>query len=133
MSMNRPMRLTAAALLAGAFAAGTAQAATEAPYSQAAFTAAQQQGKPILIHVTAPWCPVCAKQKLILAKLSSDPAYKDLQIFEVDFDTQKDLLRTMNVQQQSTFIAYHGAAERAWSTGAVDEAAIRGVLDKSNG
>lgn len=133
MPMNRSMRLLAAALLAAAFAAGTAQAATEAPYSQAAFAAAQQQDKPILIHVTAPWCPVCAKQKPILAKLSSDPAYKDLQIFEVDFDSQKDLLRALGVQQQSTFIAYHGAAERARSTGATDEAAIRGVLDKSNG
>ncbi len=133
MSMNRSTRFVVAALLAGAFAAGTAQAATEAPYTQAAFTAAQQQDKPILIHVTASWCPVCAKQKPILAKLSADPAYKDLQIFEVDFDTQKDLLRTMKVQQQSTFIAYHGMAERARSTGATDEAVIRGVLDKSNG
>lgn len=133
MTMNRSTRLIAAALLAGVFAAGTAQAVTEAPYTQAAFAAAQQQGKPILVHVTASWCPVCAKQKPILARLADEPAYKDLQIFEVDFDTQKDLLRTMNVQQQSTFIAYHGAAERARSTGATDEAVIRGVLDKSNG
>ena len=133
MTMNRPMRLAAAALLAGLLATGTAEAAAEALYTQAAFAAAQQQGKPILVHVTASWRPVCAKQKPILAKLSAEPAYKDLQIFEVDFDTQKDLLRTMNVQQQSTFIAYHGASERARSTGATDEAVIRGVLDKSNG
>lgn len=133
MTIDRFTRLIAAALLAGAFAAGTAQAATEAPYTQAAFAAAQQQDKPILIHVTAPWCPVCAKQKPILAKLADEPAYKDLQIFEVDFDSQKDLLRTMKVQQQSTFIAYHGTAERARSTGATDEAVIRGILDRSNG
>lgn len=31
MTMNRPMRLAAAAFLAGLFAAGTAEAATEAP------------------------------------------------------------------------------------------------------
>ena len=133
MPMNRSMRFAAAALLAGVFASGAAHAATEAPYTQAAFAAAQQQDKPILIHVTASWCPVCAKQKPILAKLADEPAYKDLQIFEVDFDTQKDLLRNMKVQQQSTFIAYHGASERARSTGATDEAVIRGVLDKSNG
>ncbi len=133
MSMNRSKRLIAAALLAGVFAAGTAQAATEAPYTQAAFAAAQQQGKPILIHVTAPWCPVCAKQKPILARLSAAPAFNDLQIFEVDFDSQKDLLRALGVQQQSTFIAYHGTAERTRSTGATDEAAIRAVLDQSNG
>ena len=83
MTMNRPMRFAAAALLAGLFAAGTAGAATEAPYAPAAFAAAQQEGKPILVHVTASWCPVCAKQKPILAKLSAEPAYRDLQIFEM--------------------------------------------------
>ena len=133
MTMNRSTRFIATALLAGMFAAGTAQAATEAPYTQAAFAVAQQQGKPILVHITASWCPVCAKQKPVLAKLAAEPAYNDLQIFEVDFDTQKDLLRTMKVQQQSTFIAYHGADERVRSTGATDEAAIRAVLDQSNG
>ncbi len=123
----------AAALLAGFAAIGPAAAATKSPYSQAAFAAAQQQGKPILVHVTASWCPVCAKQHPIVAKLSAEPAFRDLQIFEVDFDTQKDLLRTMSVQKQSTFVVYHGAAERGRSTGETDEAAIRALFAKSNG
>ncbi len=54
-------------------------------------------------------------------------------MFDVDFDTQKELLRTMNVQKQSTFIVYHGTAERDRSTGETNEAAIRALLAKSNG
>lgn len=123
----------AAALLSGFAAIDPASAAAEVPYTQAAFSAAQQQGKPILVHVTASWCPVCAKQRPIVAKLLAEPAFGALQIFEVDFDTQKDLLRSMGVQKQSTFIVYHGASERARSTGETDEAAIRALLDKANG
>jgi len=131
--IRQPVRLLAAALLAGLISTGAAVAATEAAYTPAAFTAAQQQGKPILVHVTASWCPVCAKQRPILAKLSAEPAFRDLQVFDVDFDTQKELLRTMNVQKQSTFVVYHGAAERDRSTGETNEAAIRALLAKSNG
>ncbi len=131
--IRQPIRLLAAALLAGLISTGAAVAATEAAYTPAAFTAAQQQGKPILVHVTASWCPVCAKQRPILAKLSAEPAFRHLQVFDVDFDTQKELLRTMGVQKQSTFIVYHGGAERDRSTGETNEAAIRALLAKSNG
>lgn len=126
-------RTLAAAVLATALALGAAHAATEAPYDQAAVTAAQQAGKPVLLHVTAPWCPVCKQQKPILAKLLEDPAYKDLQVFDIDFDTQKDLLRTLGVQKQSTFIAFHGTKEEARSTGVTDPAAIQALVAKTNG
>jgi len=127
------MRHLAAAFVVAALAAGPALAATEAPYTQAAFAAAQQEGKPILVHVTAPWCPTCAQQRPILSKLEADPKFRDLQVFDVDFDTQKDVLRAMGVRMQSTLIAFHGAQEEARSTGATSEDAIRTVLDKTQG
>ncbi len=118
------------ALLA-ALAGAPAFAATVQPYTSAAFAAAQQQGKPILVHVTAPWCPTCAKQRPILAKLESDPKFSTLEVFNVDFDSQKAVLRAMGVQRQSTLIAFHGATEKARSTGETSEDAIRAVLDKA--
>ena len=126
-------RIPVLALAAIAAPFAMAQAATEAPYSQAAFAAAQAAGKPILLHVTAPWCPTCAQQKPILAKLEADPAYADLQVFTIDFDTQKDLLRALNVRAQSTLIAYHGATEETRSTGATDPAAIAAVVARTKG
>ncbi len=127
------MRRFAIAITLAALAAGPALAATEAPYTPAAFATAQKEGKPILVHVTAPWCPTCAQQRSILSKLEADPRFRDLQVFDVDFDSQKDVLRAMGVRMQSTLIAFHGAEERARSTGATSEDAIRTLLDKTQG
>lgn len=107
--------------------------ASQSPFSQQAFQAAQAAGMPILVHVTAPWCPTCAKQKPILSRLEADPTLAHLQVFDVDFDTQKDVLRALGVQMQSTLIVYHGKAERGRSTGVVDEGKLKDLLDQSNG
>ena len=128
--MRTTLMLAAAAATVLGF--GTAQAATETPYSEAAFTAAQKAGKPILIDVTAPWCPVCAKQHPILSDLYKTPEFKDLQVFDVDFDTSKPLLRTLGVQQQSTMIVYHGDKEAGRATGVTAAPAIHDLLAKSN-
>jgi len=127
------MRRLAVALILAAFAAGPALAAIEAPYTPAAFEAAQKEGKPILVHVTAPWCPTCAQQRPILSKLEAEPRFRDLQVFDVDFDSQKSVLRAMGVRMQSTLIAFHGTQEKARSTGATGEDAIRTLLDKTQG
>jgi thioredoxin 1 len=74
-------------------------AAAMAPqaYSEKAFAAAQAAGRPILLHVTAPWCPTCKAQKPILSKLEGEPKYKNLVAFDIDFDTSKALLRKLHV------------------------------------
>lgn len=108
-------------------------AATEAPFTQAAFIASEQAGKPILLHISAPWCPTCARQRPILDQLAADPAFKDLVIYKVDFDHQKDVLRAMGVQMQSTLIAFHGKTEEGRSTGDTNPASIRALVQKSLG
>jgi thioredoxin 1 len=110
-----------------------AVAATEAPFTPSAFTAAQQSGEPILVWVHASWCPTCAKQQPILSKLENEPAYRNLKVFLVDFDSQKNVVRSMGVQMQSTLIAFHGSKEAARSTGQTDETAIRSVVSKTEG
>jgi len=51
--------------------------------------------------------------------------------FEIDFDTQKDLLRKFNVQKQSTLITFKGKQETGRSTGETNAARIEALLDKS--
>src|SRR4051812_5946841 len=101
------LHLSAIALLAPGLAA-PAHAADAQPFADEAFEAAQAAGKPILVEVSAPWCPICRTQKPILAKLGTDPRFKDLVLFEIDFDSQKPLLRRFNARQQSTLIAFKG-------------------------
>jgi len=126
-------RVLLATLLAGTaiVAAGTAIAATEAKFDAAAFAAAQAAGKPILVAVRADWCPVCAKQKPMLSRLGAEPAMKDLMVFVVDFDTQKEVTQRFGVQKMSTLIAFRGTAERDRSVGVTDEAALKALLAKT--
>jgi thioredoxin-like negative regulator of GroEL len=111
------------------FSVGIVSAFTQ--YNSKAFEAAQATGKPLLVQVHADWCPICAKQKPILADLLAQTAMKDYQVLDVDFDTQKDVLRQLNVQKQSTLIIYKGKQELGRSTGETDKEKIAELLRKA--
>ena len=114
-----------------AFSFGAALAADMQPYSAKAFEAAEAAGKPILIEVHASWCPTCKAQKPILSELTAQPKFGDLQIFYVDFDSQKDVVKGFNVQMQSTLITFHGKTETGRSVGDTERASIATLLDKA--
>src|SRR5450432_3230809 len=92
--------VSAMALVAGPVRAFDAKA-----FDAKAFEAAQKEGKPILVEVTAPWCPTCKAQAPILSNLAKDPKFKNVVAFQIDFDSQKDLLRKFDVRMQSTLIS----------------------------
>lgn len=101
------------------------------PFTPAAFEAAQKSGKPILIEVSAPWCPICKAQKPVIAKLAAEPRFKDLQVFDVDFDTRKDVLKQFNARMQSTLIAFKGQNEVGRSVGETQPEWIEGLVEKT--
>jgi thioredoxin 1 len=111
--------------------AEVAHAATEARFDQTSFLAAQKAGSPILVHIAASWCPICAVQRPILQKLSADPGFEKLVIFTVDFDAQKEVVKAMGAQKQSTFIAFHGATERGRSVGDTSVQSIESMVAKT--
>jgi len=108
-----------------------AAAAEPVPYDQAAFERAQAEGLPILVEISAPWCPICKTQKPILAKLGADPRFKDLQVFDVDFDSQKPALKALNARMQSTLIAFKGEKEVGRSIGETQPEWIEGLVEKA--
>lgn len=108
-----------------------ALATTKANFTSAAFEAANNAGKPILVEVTAPWCPTCKAQAPILGELSSQSRFKDLSTFTVDFDSQKDVLKSFNVQMQSTLIVFKGGKEVGRSTGDTKKDSIEALLAKA--
>jgi thioredoxin 1 len=108
-----------------------ASATDQKPFDQRAFEAAQAAGKPILVEVHAPWCPICKAQAPILARLKGEPRFKDLVNFLIDFDSQKDLLRKFNVQKQSTLIVFKGRQETGRSTGDTNAGSIEALLGKA--
>ena len=123
------MRIAVVVLAGLAFSAGAAWSFDEKPFDQAAFEAAQSSGKPVLIDVFAPWCPVCKAQQAVLGGLKQDSKYGDLTVLKVDFDNQPDVLKSFNVRQQSTLIAFKGKTETGRSAGDTNKASIEALID----
>ena len=129
--LNRRFMLMAAALGIVLLSGAQSEAITKRMFDQNEFQAAQAAGRSILVEVHAPWCPVCKRQRPILAKLGTEPKFKNMISFEIDFDSQKDLVRRLNVQKQSTLIVFKGRKEVARSTGDSNPTSIEELLAKS--
>ena len=123
-----PIVLTRAVLgLAALLAASTAAVAGQ-PFDAAAFQEAQAAGKPILLDVTASWCPTCKRQHPTISSIEKERP--DLVVYEVDFDTAKDVLKQFGVRSQSTLIVFKGTSEVGRSTGVTDPDGIRALVAK---
>src|SRR5215469_11381317 len=90
---------------------GVASAGQFQKYSDETFKQLQSEGKPILVEINADWCPICAKQRPIVDRLTEGNSLKDVQILVVSFDGQKAVVRSFGANMQSTLIAYHGDKE----------------------
>jgi thioredoxin 1 len=99
-------------------------------YSEAEFNKLQKEGKPILVVVHAPWCPTCRAQAPIINELLSENEFKEITALRVDFDNQKDILKTLNVSKQSTLILFKGGKEVARSIGDTSLWSIEKLLKK---
>jgi thioredoxin 1 len=101
------------------------------PFDAEAFAQAQKDGKPILVDIFAAWCPVCRAQNPILTQLTREPQFKDMVVFKVDFDTQKDVVRAVKATSQSTLIVYQGETEKGRSVGDTNQASIAALLESA--
>jgi thiol-disulfide isomerase/thioredoxin len=99
------------------------------PFDAKAFQASQAAGKSILVDVTAPWCPTCKQQRPIVQEIEKE--HPDLVVYDVDFDSAKDVLKQFRVQYQSTLIVFKGLKEVARSTGETDPAPLRALVAKA--
>lgn len=98
------------------------------PYNEKAFNEARSAGKPVLINVTAPWCPTCRQQKPIIGAIETERP--DLVVFDVDFDSEKDVLRKLRVRSQSTLIVFKGEKEVGRSTAETNPERLRALIAK---
>ena len=79
MTTRRHGLFLAVALLSALLSGGLPKAGSAAEpvaFDAKAFEAAQDEGRPILVQISAPWCPICRTQKPIVAALSAEPRFK---------------------------------------------------------
>jgi thioredoxin 1 len=62
-------------------------------------------------------------------RLSKDPRFAGVAVFEIDFDSGKKYLRQLEVRQQSTLIGFKGEVERRRSVGNTDPDALRKIFE----
>ena len=100
-------------------------------FDPASFAAAQKADKQIFVAIHASWCPTCKAQNPILSKLMAEPKFKDLIYFVVDFDSQKDAVKSFGARMQSTLIAFKGRTETGRSVGDTNPSSIAALLNKA--
>lgn len=128
MSINRRSFIAAAVVVSAAAFFSPASAQEAWPFEMKAFEKAKAEGKSIFIEVAAPWCPVCKKQEPIIKGLLKSSDFKNLEVFTVDFDNQKNELKALGVARQSTLISFKGAKETGRSVGVTEPKAIEDLM-----
>ncbi|WP_454657882.1 thioredoxin family protein [Bosea beijingensis] len=123
--------LLAVAAFAGLVSSVPSHAAENIPYTPGAFGEAQKAGKPILVEIHADWCPTCRAQAPIISDLRKNPRFKDLVVFRVDFDGQKDVVKQFGARMQSTLIVFKGSREAGRSVGDTNGKTIETLLVKA--
>lgn len=121
----------ATAILALSAVSSIAAAGEIKHYTQAEFDKLTHDGKPVVVNVSATWCPTCKAQKPIVESLMKQPAYKDVTVLAVDFDSEKPTLRKFKVSMQSTLVAFKGTKEVGRSTGDTTPEGIEGLIRKT--
>lgn len=129
--MNRRFLLTSIVSAAALTTIQPVMASEKLPFTQAAFDAVVKAGRPVLVEVHAPWCPTCKAQRPILSELTSQPRFKNLVVYEIDFDSQKDALRALRVQTQSTLIVFKGGSEVGRSVGDTNPSSIAALVART--
>lgn len=118
------------ALAAGGAVFASTRASLAATTSLTEIETVIAAGGAVFIHVTAPWCGTCKRQKPIVAELLAKPEYQGLKKIDVDFDSQGDVLQKFKVQRQATMLLFKDGKEVGRAIGETDPQAIAAFLRK---
>lgn len=101
------------------------------PYTQETFDRLLGEGKPTLVAVHADWCPACKRQAPIIDALLKQAPYSAITLLKVDFDKQKDVVKSLRVPRQSALIVYKNGKEVGRSLGDTSRTGIENLLKRA--
>jgi len=106
--------------------------AEQTEFDRQVFEAALAEGVPVLIDIHASWCLTCAQQQAVLDLLyTMRPEFRAIKIFSVDYDTQKDIMRTFGATSRATLIAFKNGAETGRVVFDARPSVIQALLDSA--
>lgn len=100
-------------------------------FEEASFDSQLKAGKSILVTVHAPWCSTCRAQVPVLKDVLSQKEFQKIVVMNIDFDSEKEVLKKLNVQKQSTLIAFKSGIEVGRSIGDTTNYGIKTLLQKA--
>lgn len=86
------------------------------PFTQARLDALNRAGQPVLLAIHADWCSTCKTQERVLQELLPQAEFKRIKLLRMDFDQQKEAVRSFGVDYQSTLIVFKDGREMGRST-----------------
>jgi thioredoxin 1 len=122
------MRLIKILSLAFILSSGLASARLPEPFTPENFEASKKEGKVILLHFFADWCPSCRAQKKVMDSILSERELNEIVFLRVDYDNALRLRKEFKVNRQSTLIVLRGEREVARKAGITDKDEIRDYL-----
>ncbi|MGN6649028.1 thioredoxin family protein [Trinickia sp.] len=91
----------------------------------------RREGKPVIVHTDATWCPICKKQKEVLSAIEQEPRFQPVTVMVVDIDADKDIMQSLHLSKRSLFIAYKGETEVGRSMADTDKDSIEALFAKA--
>lgn len=122
-------RRSALALSGAAFLAAPALARPSAKFTEAAFKAAQDADRSILVEITAVWCPSCKAQAPILERLLTSAKFRDYVVFTIDFDSEKAAMARFDARLPSTLVVFKGPDQMGRSLADTDPTSLAALLE----
>lgn len=101
------------------------------PFTQDRFAAAQAAGQPILVDISATWCPTCRRQSEVIGQILDRGEFADLVILKLDWDDQRQLAHGFGARRQSTLVVYRGADEVGRAIAITSDADIQSLLSQA--
>lgn len=81
--------------------------------------------------VHADWCGTCRAQEQVLGRLLPQAEFRGISTLRIDFDAQKQAVRSFGVRYQSTLIVFKSGKEVGRMTAETDSKRIAELLRKS--
>jgi thiol-disulfide isomerase/thioredoxin len=126
--MARILAWLGAALLT-ALVPSAASASAPIEYTDAAFAAAQSQGRTIVVEAYAPWCLPCRIQAPIIDRLRKQAQFRDILVLRIGEKTPNPIWRRFRLSGFGTLVVFKGSREMARGT-PTTEAAVSDLLGR---
>jgi thioredoxin 1 len=98
------------------------------PFTQTRLDTLNRSGQPVLVAIHADWCSTCKTQERVLQELLTQAEFKRITLLRMDFDQQKEAVRSFGVEYQSTLIVFKEGREVGRSTADQSPVSIAALL-----